>query len=149
MRYFILASLAAFSVLALAAAQLAQTPPYEFKITDGTTDEPSPCDQNDLVAKCSRATTWDYGFTSPYSIKCGDDKVSVSHGWDPDDGAAQNVQFNCDTRRGKGGAPNEPFDKVVMAFTVSGRLSSCSVDAPTLTVGSATCEYYDNGTLVQ
>ena len=148
MRYFILASLAAFSVLALAAAQVVQTPPYSFKITDGTTDAPSPCDQNALVAKCASATTWER-FTGTHSMQCGKDAVSVSHSWDPDDGAAQNMRFNCETRRGKGGAPYDPFDQVVMAFTVSGQLSSCGDDVPTLTAGSATCEYYYAGTLVQ
>ena len=69
MRHFILAALAAFSVLALAAASKTVTvPPYYFEITDGTTGT-APCDQDGAVAKCSGAASWVY-FDGSHSLQC-------------------------------------------------------------------------------
>ena len=149
MRCSILALLSTFSVFALAASSQLQIPPYYFSITDGTTDDAAPCNQNGLVAKCARSTTWNQFTTTTHLLRCDDDTVNVSHSWDPDDGAAVDVQFSCSTKKEGRGVPTRPFNHVEMLFTVSGTLSSCSSDVPTLAAGSVSCNYYHNGALIE
>lgn len=145
MRRYLLAAFAALAIALVAMAQPSSSLRH-FKVWDETTSAAAPCNQNNLVAKCSAAADYTEVGSNSLWLQCNTNTLYVSHIWDVDDGRLD-IEFDCPLTKAKG-APEE-YDYVQMLLTVRGSLSSCSVETPNLTWEDDGCEYYLNNQRVQ